>query len=127
MKLVLLAAISSPRAMEFISKMPELSLPTQNILKEWIVEVLGKPCPSLLELADSVQIGESPQDEPNGLNEHYNGVSTRPMVDQELLFEERFGRLKAETDKLKKEKEDLRDVVEDLEDRLERSQENGVS
>ena len=48
------------------------------------------------------------------------------MVDQELLFEERFSRLMAETDKLKKEKEDLRDVVEDLEDRLERSQENGV-
>ena len=45
LKLVLLAAISSPRAMDFIGKMPELSLPTQNILKEWIVEVLGKSCP----------------------------------------------------------------------------------
>jgi len=40
LKLVLLAAISSPRSMEFIGRMPSLSLPTQNLLKEWIVEVL---------------------------------------------------------------------------------------
>lgn len=43
LKLVLLAAISSPRSMEFIGRMPSLSLPTQNLLKEWIVEVLAGP------------------------------------------------------------------------------------
>ena len=126
LKLVLLAAISSPRSMDFIGRMPDLSLPTQNLLKEWIVEVLGMPTDWSIPNADRPQIGESPEDERNGVDHHHNGVSSDRVVDQELHFEERIGRLMAEKDKLKKENHEMQLDLEDLESRLERSQEINV-
>lgn len=112
--------------MEYIGKMPDFSVPTQNLLKEWIVEVLGQPLPASQEDADNTQIGESPPEEPNGLDAPPNGFSAGPVVDQELLFEERLSRLMTENDKLKKDNETLRDNAEDLEERLERSRDNSV-
>lgn len=105
LKLILLAAISSPRSMEFIGRMPSLSLSTQELLKEWIVE-----------------IGESPEDEPNGVDHRYSSSSPRSSGGQDLYYEERLGKLTIENDKLKKDREEMRLALEDLEDRMEHSQ-----
>ena len=127
LKLVLLAAISSPRAMDFIGRMPDLSIQTQNLLKEWIVEVHERPMDHLISSANQSQLGESPEDDPNGVDECRNGVSPKISTDQGLVFEERMGRLMAENDKLKKDNDELRLAFDNLEDRLEHSQVNNVS
>lgn len=126
LKLVLLAAISSPRSMDFIGRMPSLSLPTQNLLKEWIVEVFAGPVNHSVCSADRYQIGESPDDEPNGVDHLQDGEVPDQGSDQELLFEERAGRLMAEKNKLIKENDEMRMTVEDLEGRLEHSQVTNV-
>lgn len=126
LKLVLLAAISSPRSMDFIGRMPSLSLPTQNLLKEWIVEVLAAPIDGSGRSTDRYQIGESPDDEPNGVDHLQDDVAPDQGPDQELLFEERAGRLMVEKDKLKKDNDEIRMTVEDLENRLEHSQVTNV-
>lgn len=126
LKLVLLAAINSPRSMDFIGRMPSLSLPTQNLLKEWIVEVLAGPVNHSIWSADRYQIGESPDDEPNGVDHLQDGEAPDLGSDHELLFEERAGRLMAEKDKLIKENDEMRMTVEDLENRLEHSQVTNV-
>lgn len=48
-------------------------------------------------------------------------------TDPELLFEQRFGKVMADNDKLSKDKADLGKELSDLHDRLARLQENNVS
>jgi len=56
------------------------------------------------------------------------GASTQTQAtDPELLFEQRFGKVMADNDKLSKDKADLEKELRDLHDRLARLQENNVS
>ncbi|EER37261.1 M protein repeat protein [Histoplasma capsulatum H143] len=106
LKLFLLAAISSPNAEAYITTMQKLSTSTQEGLK------------------DIIQEAQNPSDE--RLEELDYELSTRrdmPM-DPELRFEERFGKVLAEKDKLFNEKQELEKTVEDLHDRLARLQES---
>ncbi|KLJ07739.1 hypothetical protein EMPG_16788 [Blastomyces silverae] len=109
LKLFLLAAISSPNAEAYITTMQKLSTSTQEGLK------------------DIIQEAQNPSDERlEELDYERNDLSTRrdmPM-DPELRFEERFGKVLAEKDKLFNEKQELEKTVEDLHDRLARLQEN---
>ncbi|OAX81707.1 hypothetical protein ACJ72_03951 [Emergomyces africanus] len=109
LKLFLLAAISSPNAEAYITTMQKLSTSTQEGLK------------------DIIQEAQNPSDERlEELDYERNGHSTRrdmPM-DPELRFEERFGKVLAEKDKLSNEKQELEKTVEDLHDRLARLQES---
>ncbi|KAL2373594.1 hypothetical protein RJ035_004296 [Blastomyces gilchristii] len=109
LKLFLLAAISSPNAEAYIMTMQKLSTSTQEGLK------------------DIIQEAQNPSDERlEELDYERNDLSTRrdmPM-DPELRFEERFGKVLAEKDKLFNEKQELEKTVEDLHDRLARLQEN---
>ncbi|OJD20017.1 hypothetical protein AJ78_00033 [Emergomyces pasteurianus Ep9510] len=109
LKLFLLAAISSPNAEAYIMTMQKLSTSTQEGLK------------------DIIQEAQNPSDERlEELDYERNGHSTRrdmPM-DPELRFEERFGKVLAEKDKLSNEKQELEKTVEDLHDRLARLQES---
>ncbi|OJD20542.1 hypothetical protein ACJ73_08122 [Blastomyces percursus] len=109
LKLFLLAAISSPNAEAYITTMQKLSTSTQEGLK------------------DIIQEAQNPSDERlEELDYERNDLSTRrdmPM-DPELRFEERFGKVLAEKDKLFNEKQELEKTVEDLHDRLARLQES---
>ncbi|MCJ1352647.1 MAG: hypothetical protein MMC33_002631 [Icmadophila ericetorum] len=51
----------------------------------------------------------------------------KPTMDQELLFEERFGRVMADNERLNREKNELQKMLRDLHDRLARLQENNAS
>ncbi|KKZ59179.1 hypothetical protein EMCG_05426 [[Emmonsia] crescens] len=109
LKLFLLAAISSPNAEAYITTMQKLSTSTQEGLK------------------DIIQEAQNPSDERlEELDYERNDHSTKrdmPM-DPELRFEERFGKVLAEKDKLFNEKQELEKTVEDLHDRLARLQES---
>ncbi|KAL1967260.1 hypothetical protein VTN77DRAFT_3306 [Rasamsonia byssochlamydoides] len=108
LKLLLIAAISSPNAETYVTTLQSLSTPTQEGLKDIIQE------------AQNAQTDEFPAEE-----EDKDGISKRDLtVDPELQFEERVGKVLAENDRLASEKKELEKALEDLHNRLARLQEN---
>jgi protein HOOK3 len=108
LKLLLIAAISSPNAETYVTTLQELSTPTQEGLKDIIQE------------AQNAQ-----RDEFTAEEEDRDGISKRDLtVDPELQFEERVGKVIAENDRLASEKKELEKALEDLHNRLARLQEN---
>ncbi|KKY28837.1 putative m protein repeat protein [Phaeomoniella chlamydospora] len=105
LKLVLLAAISSERAEEYVMRMPQLSISTQSVLKDIITEVRqdGYDAPSAVESA------------PN--------FTTDGAQDLELAFEERVGKIIADNDKLQNEKKELQDLLDSMHERYAQLQE----
>ncbi|KAJ5169082.1 uncharacterized protein N7482_004676 [Penicillium canariense] len=108
LKLLLIAAISSPNAGTYVQTLQELSTPTQEGLKD------------IIEEAHSGQ--HEPLDGVDDLPEE-SAKSDHP-VDLELQFEERVGKVIAENDRLTHEKKELEKALEDLHNRLARLQEN---
>jgi protein HOOK3 len=108
LKLLLIAAISSPNAGTYVQTLQSLTTPTQEGLKDIIEEAH------------------------NGQHEPLDGVDDLPEesakadhpVDLELQFEERVGKVIAENDRLTHEKKELEKALEDLHNRLARLQEN---
>lgn len=121
LKLVLLAAINSPRSTEYIARMPTFSTSTQAYLKTIIEEVLN---------GDVWQ--QRPHVNPDQIQDfgnHDTGNSSRssyPIADPELLLEERLARMMAENDNLLREKKEARKELLELHERLIRLQENNV-
>ncbi|KAL1955619.1 hypothetical protein VTO42DRAFT_8352 [Malbranchea cinnamomea] len=109
LKLLLMAAISSPNAEAYITTMQSLSTPTQEGLKDIIQEAQNPTEDRLEQIRDE-------QDDYRARRE--------VAVDPELQFEERVGKLLAENDKLSHEKKELEKALEDLHDRLARLQEH---
>lgn len=105
LKLLLIAAISSPSAETYVSTMQKLTTPTQEGLKDIIEASQGPPAERFDE--DGVDV---------------SGTSYK--IDPELQFEERVGKVLAENDKLSNEKKELEKALEDLHNRLARLQEN---
>lgn len=105
LKLLLIAAISSPSAETYVSTMPKLSTTTQECLKDIIEASQGPPAERFDE--DGAEV---------------SGPSY--AIDPELQFEERVGKVLAENDKLTNEKKELEKALEDLHNRLARLQEN---
>lgn len=105
LKLLLIAAISSPSAETYVSTMPKLSTPTQESLKDIIEASQGPPA----ERFDEDDVGVS---------------GPAYTIDPELQFEERVGKVLAENEKLSIEKKELEKALENLHDRLARLQEN---
>lgn len=109
LKMFLMAAIRSPRAMAYITTMQQLSTSTQEGLKDIIQEAQN---PS-----------EDRLDQVNYEQDEYR--ARRDLaIDPELQFEERVGKLLAENDKLSNEKRELEKALEDLHNRISRLQEN---
>ncbi|KAK2801092.1 hypothetical protein FQN50_007901 [Emmonsiellopsis sp. PD_5] len=109
LKVLLLAAISSPNAEAYITTMQELSTSTQEGLKDIIQEAHNPSNERLEELSYE--------------RDDYKPRRDLPM-DPELRFEERVGKVLAENEKLSNEKQELMKTVEDLHNRLARLQEN---
>ncbi|EED15046.1 microtubule binding protein HOOK3, putative [Talaromyces stipitatus ATCC 10500] len=108
LKLLLIAAISSPNAETYVTTLQKLSTPTQEGLK------------NIIEEAHNSQHEDLSADEEDG-----DGAPKRDLaVDPELQFEERVGKVLAENDRLATEKKEMEKALEDLHNRLARLQEN---
>lgn len=108
LKLLLIAAISSPNAETYVTTLQKLSTPTQEGLK------------NIIEEAHNSQHEDLSADE-----EDQDGTTKRDLaVDPELKFEERVGKVLAENDRLASEKKEMEKALEDLHNRLARLQEN---
>ena len=108
LKLLLIAAISSPNAETYVQTLQNLTTPTQEGLKD-IIEEAHNGQHEPIDAADEVKEDLSKRDHP---------------VDLELQFEERVGKVIAENDRLTHEKKELEKALEDLHNRLARLQEN---
>ena len=108
LKLLLIAAISSPNAEIYVKTLQNLSTPTQEVLKDIIEEAHNSQY-------EPTEAGDDPKDD----------LSKRDHpVDLELQFEERVGKVIAENDRLVHEKKEMEKALEDLHNRLARLQEN---
>lgn len=108
LKLLLIAAISSPNAETYVQTLQNLSTPTQEGLKD-IIEEAHNGQHEPVDDADESKEDSSKRDHP---------------VDLELQFEERVGKVIAENDRLTHEKKEMEKALEDLHNRLARLQEN---
>ncbi|KAJ5928046.1 hypothetical protein N7466_007002 [Penicillium verhagenii] len=108
LKLLLIAAISSPNAETYVQTLQELTTSTQQGLKD-IIEEAHNGQYEPLHAADELREDLAKRDHP---------------VDLELQFEERVGKVLAENDRLSHEKKELEKALEDLHNRLARLQEN---
>ncbi|KAJ5562315.1 hypothetical protein N7461_001076 [Penicillium sp. DV-2018c] len=108
LKLLLIAAISSPNAGTYVQTLQELSTSTQEGLKD-IIEEAHNGQYEPMDAADELREDLAKHDRP---------------VDLELQFEERVGKVLAENDRLTHEKKELEKALEDLHNRLARLQEN---
>lgn len=108
LKLLLIAAISSPNNASYIETLQTLSTDTQEVLRQIIVEARD----GQYEPTDA---GDDAKDD----------LSKRDLpVDLGLQFEERVGKVIAENDRLTHEKKEMEKALEDLHNRLARLQEN---
>lgn len=130
-KLVLVAAINSPKATGYIAKMPTLSFPTQAFLKESIEEVLrarmrpqSPPVSANVRQLQNTTNAASDSDIPSTPTP--SSPPPPPQIDAELIFEERYGKVMADNERLAQENQDVRKNVRDLRDRLAHLQENNV-
>lgn len=108
LKLLLIAAISSPNAGTYVQTLQELSTSTQEGLRD-IIEEAHNGQYEPMDAADELREDLTKHDRP---------------VDLELQFEERVGKVLAENDRLTHEKKELEKALEDLHNRLARLQEN---
>ncbi|KAJ5738214.1 hypothetical protein N7493_001369 [Penicillium malachiteum] len=108
LKLLLIAAISSPNAEAYVQTLQALSTSTQEGLKD-IIEDAHNGQHEPMDAADELREDLAKRDHP---------------VDIELQFEERVGKVLAENDRLSHEKKELEKALEDLHNRLARLQEN---
>lgn len=106
LKLLLIAAISSPNAESYVKTLQTLSTPTQEGLKDIIEEAHNGQY-------EPIDVGDEAKDDKR---DH--------TVDPELQFEERVGKVLAENDRLTHEKKEMEKALEDLHNRLARLQEN---
>ncbi|KAL8732238.1 MAG: hypothetical protein Q9181_004025 [Wetmoreana brouardii] len=104
-QLVLQATIFSPRQHEYILKMTSLTSASQQSLKD------------LIEDREVVE-------EPNGQQDGADDSSTTFVADPELEFEERFGKVMAENERILQERKDMQIEMRALDDRLIRLQDN---
>ena len=121
LKLVLLAAINSPRAAVYIGRMPTFSTSTQAYLKVTIEEVRNSKTWQRRAYANPGQIQD--------FGGHEIDNSRRPSYptpDPELMLEERLAKKIAENDNLVREKKEARKELRELHERLIRLQENNV-
>lgn len=121
LKLVLLAAINSPRAAEYVGRMTTFSTSTQAYLKVIIEEVRNGDTWQRRVYVNREQMQDS------GGHETGNaGRPSYPVSDPELVLEERLARMMAENGNLVREKTEARKELRELNDRLIRLQENNV-
>ena len=128
LKLILIAALNSPKATEYIGRMPTLSTSTQASLKDLIEEVIEMWKSYKQDVADNQQFQYKPyptSDTGTPENRASSSLSS-PAVDPELMFEQRFGKVMADNENLIREKKDMQKDLQDLHNRLARLQENNV-
>lgn len=111
LKVILVAAVYSPRANEFLQRMPSLTFETQAAIKSIIEEMSD----------DGTRVSEtvSPTDEDGP-----GPRATPSAVATDLQMEERFGKVIAENQGLAQDRRDLQQEVAELHHRLARLQDN---
>lgn len=109
LKLILIAAISSPNAETYVKTLQELSTSTQEGLKDIIQQAHNS------QHEDPLTTGDE---------DERDGKKRDVAVDPGLQFEERVGKVLAENDRLVAEKKEMEKAIEDLHNRLARLQEN---
>lgn len=128
LKLVLIAALNSAKSEIYIQKMPSLSISTQASLKDLIEDVLALS--HIDEVAETdigqLQYKSYPASDVETSRSEDVTSSPKPTLDPELLFEQRFGKVMADNEKLIRKKKDMQKDLRDLHDRLVRLQENNV-
>lgn len=127
LKLILVAAIYSPKSRKYIGRMPNFSTSTQASLKDLIEELIGGDKPKRRSDANQRRLHEI--DKPafeDDKHQHVTESSLSPAKDLEILFEERFGVVMAEIENHVAEKKDLQNDLRDKHNRLVRLQEHNV-
>ncbi|KAH0564809.1 hypothetical protein GP486_001798 [Trichoglossum hirsutum] len=126
LKLVLFAAIYSPKNDEYILKMQKLSLSTQESIKAVIEAVSGTSSGYSITVLSRKKMQMGSNGSPSPIIQepeqplHGLGVG----IDPELFYEERLGTFMSENDALQKNKIALQAEVTELTNRLGRLQEN---
>lgn len=130
LRLVLTAAIHSPKAAQYIEKMPTLTTPTQEALKDILEEIVGHTGVSQDSSANPTQF-QNTSNTNSDIETSRDDLGTMavcmPAQDQELLAEETFGKLMAENERFSRDNKDLQKDLRDLHNRLTRLQENNAS
>lgn len=128
LKLVLVAAINSPKSQVYVTAMMALDEQSQQALRDLIEDVTQSAVVHTITSADGPQMQDNSR--PMSGNETpQNGaaVSSKvPVIDQELLFEEKLGKIMADNEDIKIEKKELQKDLQELHDRLARLQVNNV-
>lgn len=127
LKMVILAAINSPRAVEYLTRIPTFSTSSQAALKDIIEEVQNPSASPRRTRAEPRQIQDHRDHDNSDASAQRKGHPSYPEPDPELLFEERLGRIMAENANLGSEKKKLQTEFGELKARLNRLQENNVS
>lgn len=127
LKLILVAAIYSPRSRMYIGRMPTFSTSTQASLKDLIEELIGGDQPKGRSDADQRRLQEIKKSTfKDNQHQQVTEPSLLPAKDLEMLFEERFGVVMAEIENHVAEKKDLQNDLRDKHNRLMRLQEHNV-
>lgn len=128
LKLILLAAISSPKTMEYVGRMQTLSVPTQARLKNLIQDVLnGDASPDNTSIKSKRRSSSVKSGVDDDKHKRDTASSLSSVPDIELLFEERFGTIMSENKVHLREKVELHKDLRELHDRVARLQDNNVS
>ncbi|KAI9803953.1 MAG: hypothetical protein M1833_000234 [Piccolia ochrophora] len=112
LKIILLAAISSPKTNHYLARMQTLSVAAQTSMVTIIQEVMEPGEQGTPSSFPGLQT-TSPTDNPRTVN-----------TDPELLFEERAGKLVVENEKLESDKKKLQTHLHELNRKLDSFQEN---
>lgn len=127
LKLILLAAISSPKTMEYVSRMQTLSVPTQARLKDLIQDVLKSDAsPDDASTKSRRRSSSAKPRNDDDKRKRDTASSLPPVPDLELLFEERFGKIMSENNVHIREKIELQKDLREVHDRVARLQDNNV-
>lgn len=128
LKLILLAAINSPKSNESVSRMQTLSVSTQGRLRILIQDVMEGDRSTQDNSSESGRRASSVKSRSdNRKHERDTSSSQRSSPDLDLLFEERFGKIMAENSNHIREKTELQKDLRELNDRVVRLQDNNVS
>ena len=128
LKLILMAALHSTKNAQYVGAMITLSTESQASLKSIIEHVDRYSGVGTYTRADRRQMQNSTYttSEADALD---NGVVYPPSiypVDQDLVYEERLGRVRAENDKLTIQGQKLQKELQDFHNRLARLKQNNV-
>ena len=132
LKIILLAAINSPKGTHYLGRMPNLTVPTQQSIRTIIQEVSPLDPQGVLSPTNAHQVSKKNENikrpvSPMG-KEPNPGEGYRPgQLDPEFLYEERLGKALAANKVLAEGNDDLQQEISGLVTRLKELESDHVS